>query len=178
MNKIIIVGAVAGGATCASQIRRLDKESEIIVFEKDRDMSFANCALPYYIGNVIEDRRKVLAYTPNQFYDKKQITVKTYHEVIQINDEYDRVKQEFTKFRAKFRSFMNFQIDTFDDLEKDFIKNFNITKPEDQTETEEPQGIQIDFEEEKEEKTELKDIYEVETHFDDVNEIKSFFAEE
>ncbi len=47
---------------------------------------------------------------------------------------------------------MNFQIDTFDDLEKDFIKNFNITKPEDQTETEEPQGIQIDFEEEKEEK--------------------------
>ena len=76
MNKIIIVGAVAGGATCASQIRRLDKESEIIVFEKDRDMSFANCALPYYIGNVIEDRRKVLAYTPNQFYDKKHITVK------------------------------------------------------------------------------------------------------
>ena len=91
MNKIIIVGAVAGGATCASQIRRLDKESEIIVFEKDRDMSFANCALPYYIGNVIEDRRKVLAYTPNQFYDKKQITVKTYHEVIQINDERQKV---------------------------------------------------------------------------------------
>lgn len=45
LNKIIIIGAVAGGATCASQIRRLDKESEIIVFEKDRDMSFANCAL-------------------------------------------------------------------------------------------------------------------------------------
>lgn len=108
----------------------------------------------------------------------QRILYKAHNDVIQINDEYDRVKQEFTKFRAKFRSFMNFQIDTFDDLEKDFIKNFNITKPEDQTETEEPQGIQIDFEEEKEEKTELKDIYEVETHFDDVNEIKSFFAEE
>ncbi|MDK0908906.1 DivIVA domain-containing protein [Clostridium perfringens] len=108
----------------------------------------------------------------------QRILDKAHNYVIQINDEYDRVKQEFTKFRAKFRSFMNFQIDTFDDLEKDFIKNFNITKPEDQTETEEPQGIQIDFEEEKEEKTELKDIYEVETHFDDVNEIKSFFAEE
>ncbi|MCS4570272.1 DivIVA domain-containing protein [Clostridium perfringens] len=104
----------------------------------------------------------------------QRILDKAHNDVIQINDEYDRVKQEFTKFRAKFRSFMNFQIDTFDDLEKDFIKNFNITKPEDQTETEEPQGIQIDFEEEKEEKTELKDIYEVETHFDDVNEIKSF----
>lgn len=108
----------------------------------------------------------------------QRILDKAHNDVIQINDEYDRVKQEFTKFRAKFRSFMNFQIDTFDDLEKDFIKNFNITKPEDQTETEELQGIQIDFEEEKEEKTELKDIYEVETHFDDVNEIKSFFAEE
>ena len=108
----------------------------------------------------------------------QRILDKAHNDVIQINDEYGRVKQEFTKFRAKFRSFMNFQIDTFDDLEKDFIKNFNITKPEDQTETEEPQGIQIDFEEEKEEKTELKDIYEVETHFDDVNEIKSFFAEE
>ena len=59
MNKIIIVGAVAGGATCASQIRRLDKESEIIVFEKDRDMSFANCALPYYIGNVRSERAHV-----------------------------------------------------------------------------------------------------------------------
>lgn len=108
----------------------------------------------------------------------QRILDKAHNDVIQINDEYDRVKQEFTKFRAKFRSFMNFQIDTFDDLEKDFIKNFNITKPEDQTETEEPQGIKIDFEEEKEEKTELKDIYEMETHFDDVNEIKSFFAEE
>ncbi len=105
----------------------------------------------------------------------QRILDKAHNDVIQINDEYDRVKQEFTKFRAKFRSFMNFQIDTFDDLEKDFIKNFNITKPEDETETEEPQGIKIDFEEEK---TELKDIYEVETHFDDVNEIKSFFAEE
>ena len=63
----------------------------------------------------------------------QRILDKAHNDVIQINDEYDRVKQEFTKFRAKFRSFMNFQIDTFDDLEKDFIKNFNITKPEDQT---------------------------------------------
>ena len=85
----------------------------------------------------------------------QRILDKAHNDVIQINDEYDRVKQEFTKFRAKFRSFMNFQIDTFDDLEKDFIKNFNITKPEDQTETEEPQGIQIDFEEIKKEKKNL-----------------------
>ena len=91
MNKIVIIGAVAGGATCASQIRRLDKESEIIVFEKDRDMSFANCALPYYIGELVTEREKVLAYTPESFYDKKQINVKTYHEVIEINDTHQTV---------------------------------------------------------------------------------------
>lgn len=91
MNKIIIIGAVAGGATCASQIRRLDKESEIIVFEKDRDMSFANCALPYYIGQLVTEREKVLAYTPESFYDKKQIKVKTYHEVTEINDKHQTV---------------------------------------------------------------------------------------
>jgi len=87
MRKIVIVGAVAGSATCASQIRRLDKKSEIVVFEKDRDMSFANCALPYYLGNKVNHRRKVLAYTPVEFDAKKYISVKTYHEVISINDK-------------------------------------------------------------------------------------------
>ena len=57
LNKIIIIGAVAGGATCASQIRRLDK-SEIIVFEKDRDMSFANCALPYILVSLLLKGKK------------------------------------------------------------------------------------------------------------------------
>lgn len=86
MNKIIVVGAVAGGATVASQIRRLDQESEIIVFEKDRDMSFANCALPYYLGNVVASRDQILEATPESFYDAKQIVVKPYHEVTSIND--------------------------------------------------------------------------------------------
>ncbi|MBX5319216.1 CoA-disulfide reductase [Staphylococcus caprae] len=97
MNKIVIVGAVAGGATCASQIRRLDKESEIVIFEKDRDMSFANCALPYYIGEIVNERDNVLAYTPETFYEKKQIKVKTYHEVIEINDD----KQTVTVFNRQ-----------------------------------------------------------------------------
>ena len=64
MIKIIIVGAVRG-ATCASQIRRLDKESDIIIFEKDRDMSFANCGLPYYIGHLVSDRHQILPITPD-----------------------------------------------------------------------------------------------------------------
>ncbi|MCG7339411.1 CoA-disulfide reductase [Staphylococcus sp. ACRSN] len=91
MTKIVVVGAVAGGATVASQIRRLDQDSEIVVFEKDRDMSFANCALPYYIGNVVNSRDHVLEATPEQFYSKKHITVKTYHEVTAIDDANSKV---------------------------------------------------------------------------------------
>lgn len=87
MNKIIVIGAVAGGATVASQIRRLDTESEIVVYEKDRDMSFANCGLPYYLGQVVEDRVYMLSATPEQFKEKKNITVKTFHEAIALNDK-------------------------------------------------------------------------------------------
>lgn len=86
MAKIIVIGAVAGGATVASQIRRLDPDSDITVYEKDRDMSFANCGLPYYLGEVVEDRDMMLSATPDQFKDKKHITVKTYHEAIELND--------------------------------------------------------------------------------------------
>lgn len=85
MSKIVVVGAVAGGATCASQIRRLDEDSEIVIFERDRDMSFANCGLPYYIGEVVKDREAILPITPESFYESKHIIVKTYHEVISIN---------------------------------------------------------------------------------------------
>lgn len=96
----------------------------------------------------------------------QRILDKAHNDVVQINDEYDRVKQEFVKFRAKFRSFMNFQMETFDNLEKDFVKNFNISKPEEITE-----GIQIEV---TDDEADLKGIYEEE--YSDVNEIKSFFA--
>ncbi|GAA6826612.1 CoA-disulfide reductase [Helicobacter pylori] len=86
MTEIVVVGAVAGGATVASQIRRLDNQSNITVFEKDRDMSFANCGLPYYLGNVVDSRDKLLATTPEAFSEKKNITVKTHHEVTAIDD--------------------------------------------------------------------------------------------
>ncbi|MGL5244348.1 MAG: DivIVA domain-containing protein [Sarcina sp.] len=100
----------------------------------------------------------------------QRILDKAHNDVVQINDEYERVKQEFVKFRAKFRSFMNFQLETFDDLEKDVVKNFNISKPE-EVEIED-QGIHIELKEE----AEPKEIYEEETTYDDINKIKSFFA--
>ena len=60
MKKILIVGGVAGGATAAARLRRLSEEDEIILFERDEYISFANCGLPYYIGDVIKDRSKLL----------------------------------------------------------------------------------------------------------------------
>ncbi len=59
----------------------------------------------------------------------QKVMDKAHNDVISINDEYERVKQEFIKFRAKYRNFMNTQLETFDDLEKDFIKNYNVSEP-------------------------------------------------
>ena len=59
----------------------------------------------------------------------KNLWIKLISDVIQINDEYEKVKQEFIKFRAKYRNFMNTQLETFDDLEKDFVKNYNVSDP-------------------------------------------------
>ncbi|QLK85628.1 CoA-disulfide reductase [Staphylococcus sp. 17KM0847] len=86
-QKIVVIGAVAGGATSASQIRRLDSDSDIIIYEKDRHMSFANCGLPYYLGNIVTSRDQLLPLTPDTFYDKKQITVKLQHEVTGVDTD-------------------------------------------------------------------------------------------
>lgn len=83
--KVIIVGAVAGGATAASQIKRACPDADITVYEKDRDMSFANCGLPYYIGDAVSSRESLLQATPETFKEKKDIQVLTYHEVVHIN---------------------------------------------------------------------------------------------
>lgn len=105
----------------------------------------------------------------------QKILDKAHSDVLQINDDYDAIKQEFIKFRAKFRNFMNFQMETFDDLEKDFVKNFNVTKPEIEEEVEE-KGIEISsFDQNKE--IAIKDISEDMLMDDDMNEIKSYFAE-
>ncbi|REH82996.1 CoA-disulfide reductase [Staphylococcus felis] len=86
-RKIIIVGAVAGGATCASQIRRLDSSSEITVYDKGAFMSFANCGLPYYLGNVVKERDDLLPETPESFKSNRNIDVKLKHEVIAIDSK-------------------------------------------------------------------------------------------
>ena len=85
--KVIIVGGVAGGASAAARIRRLDENAEILVFERSGYVSYANCGLPYYIGGVITDREKLTLQTPESFYKRFQIQVKVHHEVTALHPE-------------------------------------------------------------------------------------------
>lgn len=85
--KVVIVGGVAGGATAAARIRRLDEKAEIVVLERSGFMSYANCGLPYYIGDVITDEEELTLQTPESFFSRFRITVKTRHEVTAIHPE-------------------------------------------------------------------------------------------
>jgi NADPH-dependent 2,4-dienoyl-CoA reductase/sulfur reductase-like enzyme/rhodanese-related sulfurtransferase len=80
-RRILIVGGVAGGASCAARLRRMDEFAEIFIFERGSDVSFANCGLPYYVGGAIADRQKLLVATPERFRDIFRIEVRTLHEV-------------------------------------------------------------------------------------------------
>ena len=83
--KVVIIGGVAGGATAAARIRRLDESAEIVVFEKSGYISYANCGLPYYIGGEIEDREALTLQTPESFYARFRVVMKVRHEVVEID---------------------------------------------------------------------------------------------
>ncbi len=83
--KYIIIGAVAGGASTAARLRRLDEHAEIIIFEKGEFISYANCGLPYYIGDVIKDRNALFVQTAASFNRRFNIDVRTLTEVLSIN---------------------------------------------------------------------------------------------
>ena len=83
--KYIIVGAVAGGASTAARLRRLNEHAEIIIFEKGEYISYANCGLPYYIGDVIKDRHKLFVQTATSFNKRFNIDVRTTTEVTAID---------------------------------------------------------------------------------------------
>lgn len=87
--KYIIIGGVAGGATAAARIRRNSEEAKIVLIEKGEHISYANCGLPYYIGNVISDREKLFVQTPQAFAQRFNIDVRVKSEVIAI----DRIKK-------------------------------------------------------------------------------------
>ena len=85
--KVVIVGGVAGGATAAARIRRLDEKAEIIVFERSGYISYANCGLPYYIGGVIEDPEELTLQTPESFFSRFRVNMKVRHEVTAIHPD-------------------------------------------------------------------------------------------
>ena len=83
----MIVGGVAGGATAAARIRRLDEQAEIVVFERSAYISYANCGLPYYIGGVIEDAGELTLQTPESFFTRFRVQIKVLHEVTAIHPD-------------------------------------------------------------------------------------------
>ncbi len=88
-KRVVIVGGVAGGATCAARVRRLDEAAEILVLDRGPYVSFANCGLPYYVGDVIRDENKLLLATPELFRSRFNIEVRTMHEATAM----DRARQ-------------------------------------------------------------------------------------
>lgn len=83
--KVVIVGGVAGGATAATRIRRLDESADIVIFERSGFISYANCGLPYYVGEVINDKENLTLQTPENIYKRFRIKAKVNHEVTDID---------------------------------------------------------------------------------------------
>ncbi|MFB3779448.1 MAG: FAD-dependent oxidoreductase [Bryobacteraceae bacterium] len=91
-KRILVVGGVAGGASCAARARRLDEHAEIIVFDRGPYISFANCGLPYYVGNVIREEQKLLVATPELFRTRFNIDIRVETEVVGIDREARRIQ--------------------------------------------------------------------------------------
>lgn len=92
MSKILIIGGVAGGASCAARLRRIDADAEIVMIERGEYISYANCGLPYRIGNVIQSRDSLLLMTPEKMRDQFNVDVRVQNEAISI----DRNKKTVT----------------------------------------------------------------------------------
>ena len=100
--KVVIVGGVAGGATAAARIRRLDEQAEIVVFERSGFVSYANCGLPYYIGEVIDDPEDLTLQTPESFFSRFRVHMKVHHEVTAIHPDQKSVSVKDLETGATF----------------------------------------------------------------------------
>ena len=100
--KVVIVGGVAGGATAAARIRRLNEQAEIVVFERSGYISYANCGLPYYIGDVITDRSDLTLQTPESFFSRFRVNMKVRHEVTAIHPDRKTVSVKNLQTGEKF----------------------------------------------------------------------------
>ncbi len=91
-QKVLIVGGVAGGASTAARLRRVDENAEIIMFERGDYISFANCGLPYYIGEAIEEREALLVQTPEGMGARFNMDIRVRNEVLSIDRENKTVR--------------------------------------------------------------------------------------
>ena len=83
--KVVIVGGVAGGASAAARIRRLDETAQIVIIERSSYVSYANCGLPYYVGGTIENPEELTLQTPQSFWNRFHIDVRVRHEVTAVD---------------------------------------------------------------------------------------------
>jgi len=90
--KVLIVGGVAGGASAAARLRRIDEDAEIILFERGEYISFANCGLPYHIGGVIKEKKSLVVQSPEKMKNRFNIDVRIRHEVVNIDRQLKQVK--------------------------------------------------------------------------------------
>ncbi len=98
--KVVIIGGVAGGATAAARLRRINEEAEIIIFEKGDYISYANCGLPYYISEIIPEKDDLLVQTPQGMWKRFRIDVRVNSEVVKINPDLKQVEVN-DKVKAK-----------------------------------------------------------------------------
>ena len=85
--KVVIIGGVAGGATAAARLRRLDEKAEITIFERSGYISYANCGLPYYVGGVIQNKKELTLQSPEGFRNRFRIRVNVHHEATEIHPD-------------------------------------------------------------------------------------------
>ena len=109
MKKVLIVGGVAGGASTATRLRRLDENLEIVIFEKGEYVSFANCGLPYYIGDIIQNRESLLVQTPESLKARFNLDVRVSSEVVGINGKDKKVKVK-TKNGEEYEEIFDFLV--------------------------------------------------------------------
>ena len=102
-KRLLIVGGVAGGASCAARARRLSEDVEIIIFEKGPFVSFANCGLPYHVGDVIPEEKDLLVATPGLFKKRFEIGVRVEHEVLSIDKDKKEIGVKDLKSGKKYK---------------------------------------------------------------------------
>ncbi len=102
-QRLLIVGGVAGGASCAARARGLSEEAEIIVFERGPYVSFANCGLPYYIGDVIPQEQNLILATPELFKQRFNIEVRTENDVLRIDRQASEIEVKNLKTGKVYR---------------------------------------------------------------------------